>query len=144
MRGIPFDIETYMAGVESYTSGKKTVEDIITETGMSRATFFNKLGEFREKGRIDPPKPIPNLKRTEEFCDKITELKKAHPKYGRTRLTRELAKQKEFEKQRLSDWNTARALRQLNLQLPPKRGDSTTRKSRQNYQKKTKRKTAEK
>lgn len=125
-----------MAGVESYTSGKKTVADILTETGMSRATFFNKLSEFREKGRIDPPKPIPNLKRTEEFCDKIRELKKAHPNYGRTRLTRELAKQKEFEEQCLSDWNTARALQQLNLQLPPKRGDYSKQKSRHNYKKK--------
>ena len=125
-----------MRSVESYASGRKTVDDIVRETGMSEATFFNKLHEFREKGRIDPPKPRPTLKRTEEFCRRLEELKKVHPNYGRSRLTRELLKTKEFAGQSLSEKTTTRALNQLGLQLPPKKGDSARRISRQSYHKK--------
>jgi transposase len=132
MRGTPFDIETYIRSVESYTVGRKSVDEIVRETGMSEATLFNKLREFRKKGRIDPPKPKPGLKRTEQVCNELVELKKAHPNYGKTRLSRELAK---VHGQRLSDATTAKVLRELNLQLPPKRGDSTKQKSRHNYKK---------
>jgi transposase len=132
MRGVPFDVKTYFNSVESYLSGVNSVDDITRETGMSRAILFNKLHEFREKGRIDPPKPRSTLKRTPEFYARLAELKKAHPNYGATRLRRELVK--EFGK--LSQETTTRALQQLNLQLPPKRGDSTKQKSKHNYSKK--------
>ena len=133
MRGIPLDLKTYTEGIESYLAGKKSVDEIVKETGMSEATLFNKLREFRKKGHIDPPKPNPATKRTQEFYDNLIEIKKARPSYGRTRLTVELSKKLGL---RLSDWTTARALRKLNLQLPPKRGDYTRQKSRQGYHKK--------
>lgn len=133
MRGVPFDLKTYVEGVESYVSGKKTVDEIVKETGISESTLFNKLREFKKNGKIDPPKPHPATKRTQELYDNVLELKKAHPSYGRTRLTMELSKKFGLH---LSDWTTARALRQLNLQLQPKRGDYTKRKSRHNYKKK--------
>lgn len=133
MRGTAFDIETYVRSVESYVSGRKTVDDIVKETGMSETTFFNRLREFREKGHIDPPKLGPITKRTQQLYDKLSELKNAHPNYGRTRLTRELLKEKEFAAQSISEQTTWRALSQLNLQLPSKKGDSTRRISRQGY-----------
>ena len=46
MRGVPFDIETYIHSVESYVSGSKTVDDIVRETGMSESTLFNRLREL--------------------------------------------------------------------------------------------------
>jgi transposase-like protein len=122
MRGVPFDVKTYFDSVESYLSGEKSVDDITRETGMSEATLFNKLHEFREKGRIDPPKPKPTLKRTPEFYAKLAELKKVHPNYGAPRLSKQLTK--EFGK--ISQETTTRALQQSNLQLLPKRGDSTS------------------
>lgn len=140
MRGVPFDIETYMRSVESYTSGRKTVDDIVRQTGMSEATFFNKLHEYKEKGSIDPPKPKPTLKRTQEFCQRLEYLKKAYPNYGRSRLTRELLKTKEFAGQSLSEKTTTRALNQLGLQLPSKKGESTKRISKHNYYHKGKKK----
>src|ERR1700730_5657348 len=93
MKGVPFDVKLYMKAVESYVSGKKKVDEIVGEMGISEPTFFNKLREYREKGRIDPPrrrgKP---LKRTEEFNQALVELKKEHPDHGCDRLTRELVK----------------------------------------------------
>lgn len=43
---------------------------------MSEATLFNKLHEFMEKERIDPPMPKPTLKRTPEFYVGLAELKR--------------------------------------------------------------------
>lgn len=139
MRGVAFDVKMCTESVESYLTGRKTVGEIAREKGMSEATFFNKLREFRKKGRIDPAKPSPaNKKRTQQLSDKLTELKKDYPNYGRTRLTRELLKEKELIAggQSLSEQTTWRALKELNLQLPPKRGDYSKQKSRHNYQKK--------
>lgn len=127
MRGVPFDVKTYIEGVESYVSRKKTVDEIVRETGMSESTLFNKLHKVKENGRIDPPKPKPRLKRTEQICNELVKLKKAHPNYGKTRLSRDLSK---VYGQHLSDAATAKVLNELNLQLPPKRGDSTKQKSR--------------
>jgi transposase len=127
MQGVPFDVKTYMKAVESYVSGKKKVDEIVGETGISEPTFFNKLREYREKGgRIDPPqrrgKP---LKRTAEFNGALKEMKKEHPNYGSDRLTSEL-KRKGLAASRTT---TSRALNGLNLQLPPKRGASAKRRS---------------
>ena len=132
MRGVPFDLKVYIEGVESYVSGEKTVDEIVKETGISESTLFNKLREFKKNGKIDPPKPHPATKRTQELYDNVLELKKAHPSYGRTRLTMDLSKKFGLH---LSDWTTARALRHLNLQLQPKRGDYSKRKSRHSYKK---------
>ncbi|MCL5068168.1 MAG: hypothetical protein M1368_07440, partial [Thaumarchaeota archaeon] len=92
-----------------------------------------KLRELRKKGSVDPPKPKPELKRTEQVCNEMVELKKAHPNYGKTRLSRELAT---VYGQHLSDATTANVLNELNLQLPPKGGDCTRQKLRHRYQKK--------
>lgn len=136
MRGIPFDIETYVYSVESYTAGRKSIDEIVKETGMSESTLYNRLREFRWKGHIDPPKVGPVTKLTQQLCDTVAEIKKIHPNYGRRRLKRELLKTKEFAGQAISEQSIWRALRQLNLQLPPKKGDSTKQKSRRNYKKK--------
>lgn len=133
MRGVPFDVETYLKAVEGYESGAKKLEDIVRETGMSEPAFYNKLREYRKKGgRIDSPRSKGKpLKRTEEFNDVLVELKKEHPNYGRDRLTRELAKRGHA----VSAPTTGTALRRLDLQLPPKRGASTTRTSSGSRQK---------
>ena len=135
MRGIPFDIETYIRSVESYTAGRKSMDEIVKETGMSESTLYNRLREFRQKGNIDPTKIGPVTKLTQKLYDSLTDIKKAHPNYGRRRLKRELLKTKEFAGQSssISEQTIWRALRQLNLQLPPKKGDSTRRISRQSY-----------
>jgi transposase len=127
MRGIPFDVKLYIEAVESYVSGKKKVDEIVTETGIAESSFFNKLKEYREKGgRIDPPRRRgKSLKRTDEFKSALAELKKEHPAYGCDRLTRELAK----NGYAVSDDTTTRALRDLNLQFPPKRGASSMQRS---------------
>ncbi len=130
MRGVPFDVRTYIKAVESYLDGRKGVEEIVKKTGMSEATFYNKLREYRNKGRIDNPhmqgKTGPKaLQRTTGFNRALKELKREHPNYGRTRLTRELAKSGFM----VGDWTTARALKELNLCLPPKKGGPATRSS---------------
>lgn len=133
MRGIPFDTETYIRSVESYTSGTKSVDEIVKETGISESTLYNRLREFRRKGHIDFPKVGPITKLTQQLYDELADIKKAHPNYGRRRLKRELLKTKEFAGQPISEQSIWRALRQLNLQLPPKKGDSTKQKSRRTY-----------
>ena len=135
MKGVPFDVETYMKAVESYTSGAKKVDEIVEQTGISKPTFFNKLREYREKGgRIDPPRRKGSeLKRTAEFNDALRKLKGEHPSYGCDRLTRELAK----NGYAVSGRTAGRALNELNLQLPPKRGASAKRRSSGDYRGKT-------
>src|ERR1700687_1414186 len=94
MKGVPFDVRVYMEAVESYVSGAKKVSEIVRERGISAATFFNKLREYkRNGGRINSPGMGGiALERTEEFNRVLTGLKKEHPNYGRERLTRELAR----------------------------------------------------
>lgn len=120
MRGVSFDVKTYLSAVESYISGSRTVEGIVERTGTSEPTFYNKLREYREKGgRIDPPRMRGSeLKRTTKFNDALKKLKKQHPDYGRDRLRRELAK----EGHAVSGRTVGRALTELDLQLPPKGG----------------------
>jgi len=127
MRGISFDVGTYLRAVESYTSGAKKVDEIVKETGMSERTFFNKLKEYgRNGGKIDLPRRRGSeLKRTPRFNEALKKLKREHPNYGAERLRRELEKNGHA----VSGSTVGNALAELNLQLRPKRGVSGKRRS---------------
>lgn len=127
MRGISFDVGTYLKAVQSYISGAKKVDEIVKEAGMSERTFYNKLKEYgRNGGRIDLPRRRGSeLKRTPEFNKALKKLKREHPNYGAERLRRELEKNGHA----VSGSTVSNALAELNLQLPQKRGASTKRRS---------------
>jgi transposase len=125
MRGVPFDVKVYMKAVESYLVGKRSAEEIARKAGISQTAFFRKLREYKAKGKIEEPQTHPikgpkALKRTKAFNRALARLKRRHPDYGRTRLGRELAK-KGFE---VSKNTITRALAELGLSLPPKKGGS--------------------
>ena len=122
MNGKPFDLRVYVDAVEKYLAKEKSVDDIVRETGMSEPTFYNKLREYREKGKIAPPKPKgKKAKRTQKLYAAVKELKREHPNYGCERLARQLRK-RGFK---LGTTTVIRALADLGLQLPPKRGAAT-------------------
>jgi len=125
MRGVAFDVGTYLKAVESYVSGTEKVDEIVRKTGISEQAFYNKLREYRKNGgRIDTPRQRGSeLKRTPEFNQALKKLKRKHPDYGAERLRRELEKSGHV----VSEKTVGNALAELGLQLPPKRGVSTTR-----------------
>jgi transposase-like protein len=130
MKGVPFDVRVYLKAVEGYINGEETVKEVAGKAGISEAAFYSKLREYRATGKIEEPRRHPlegpkALKRTREFNRVLRSLKRKHQDYGRTRLERELAK----SGYDVSKNTVSRALADMGLSLPPKKGGSLTRRS---------------